>query len=104
MCLGIPGQVVNADADRPDVAQVDVQGVVRDIGLGLLDGPAPQPGDWVVIHMGFAMQRMTEAEARDALDVLSTLGQNADNDAWLTPQQPAGEADADWLRAMARDG
>jgi len=102
MCLGIPGQVVEADAGRPDVARVDVQGVVRDIGLGLLDGPALRPGEWVVIHMGFAMQRMTEAEAVDALDVLTSLGQDADNDVWLSPQA-AGDEDADWLRVMARD-
>lgn len=102
MCLGIPGQVVDADAGRPEVVRVDVQGVVRDIGLGLLDGPAPQAGEWVVIHMGFAMQRMTEAEARDALDVLSSLGQDEENDAWLTPQT-SGDADADWLSAMARE-
>jgi len=104
MCLGIPGQVVEQDAGRPHVARVDVQGVVRDIGLGILDGPAPQPGDWVVIHMGFAMQRMTEVEARDALDVLSSLGQDAENDAWSIPQDSAEDADAEWLRVMARDG
>jgi len=67
MCLGIPGRVVAASADS-DLAQVDVVGVVRDINIGLLDGPLA-PGDFILIHSGFALERMTPDEARDALSL-----------------------------------
>jgi hydrogenase expression/formation protein HypC len=73
VCLGIPGRVVELPADRPDFARVDVEGVVRDINVALMDDDPPKSGDWVLIHLGFALQRMTEdevAEARSTLDVL----------------------------------
>lgn len=53
--------------ERPEFARVDVEGVVRDIHLGLLVDDLPGVGDWIVIHLGFALERMTEAEAKDAL-------------------------------------
>ena len=70
MCLGIPAQIVEVLSERPDVARVDVQGVVRDINLALLEDSPPGAGDWVMIHLGFALERMTEAEAMDALGLL----------------------------------
>ena len=70
MCLGIPGQVVALSNDRPDVARVDVQGVVRDINIALLQDSPPAAGDWVMIHLGFALEPMTEAEAMDAMGLL----------------------------------
>ena len=70
MCLGIPGQIVALSNERPDVARVDVQGVVRDISVALLEDSPPGTGDWVMIHLGFALERMTEAEAMDALGLL----------------------------------
>jgi hydrogenase expression/formation protein HypC len=69
MCLGIPGRVVEV-LDGDEVARVDVAGVVREINLGLLDGPF-RPDDYVLIHSGFALERMTPEEARDALAVFS---------------------------------
>ncbi|GAC1663266.1 MAG: hypothetical protein NVS9B8_01970 [Candidatus Limnocylindrales bacterium] len=75
MCLGIPGRIVELRADHPDLARVDVEGVVRDINLGLLEDDPAKPGDWVLIHLGFALQKMTDAEVADALDVLTVLGQ-----------------------------
>ena len=70
MCLGIPGQVVALSNERPDVARVDVQGVVRDINIALLEDSPPVAGDWVMIHLGFALEPMTEADAMDALGLL----------------------------------
>ncbi|MCU1655448.1 MAG: hydrogenase assembly chaperone HypC/HupF [Pseudonocardiales bacterium] len=67
MCLGIPGRIVEIGPGS-DLARVDVAGVVRDISLGLLDGPWA-PGDYILIHSGFALERMTAEEARDALTV-----------------------------------
>ncbi len=70
MCLGIPAQLVEGDAGHPDLVMAEVGGVPRVINLGLLD-ERPGPGDWVLVHMGFAMSVMTEAEAKDALVALS---------------------------------
>jgi hydrogenase expression/formation protein HypC len=69
MCLGIPAQLVAGDAGHPDLARVDMGGVSRVINLGLLE-ERPRPGDWVLVHMGFALQPMTEDEARDGLAAL----------------------------------
>ncbi|MBB5157079.1 HypC/HybG/HupF family hydrogenase formation chaperone [Saccharopolyspora phatthalungensis] len=49
-----------------DLAQVDVAGVLRDINVGLL-APPPKPGEYILIHCGFALEMMTEDQARDAL-------------------------------------
>jgi hydrogenase expression/formation protein HypC len=70
MCLGIPAQLVEGDAGHRDLAIAEVGGVPRVINLGLLD-ERPGPGDWVLVHMGFAMSVMTEAEAKDAVAALS---------------------------------
>jgi hydrogenase expression/formation protein HypC len=69
MCLGIPAQLVAGDAGHPDLAVAEVGGVPRVINLGLLD-ERPGPGDWVLVHMGFAMSVMTAAEAKDAIAAL----------------------------------
>jgi hydrogenase expression/formation protein HypC len=67
MCLGIPGRIVSVEPGN-DLAQVDVAGVVREINLALLDGPF-LPGEYILIHSGFALERMTEDQAREALTV-----------------------------------
>ena len=75
MCLGIPGEVVEIMVDREDLAMVDVSGVKRAINIGLLDREEIKPGDWVLIHVGFAMSKMDEQEAKSALEFLEGLGQ-----------------------------
>jgi hydrogenase expression/formation protein HypC len=73
MCLGIPGEVVAiTDADA-NLATVSVGGVRRAINIGLLDGI--EPGDWVLVHVGFAMSKIDEDEARATLALLEGLGQ-----------------------------
>ena len=62
MCLGIPGRILELPADQPDLGHVDVDGVVRGINLSLLADDPPVAGEWVLIHLGFALQKMTEAE------------------------------------------
>lgn len=69
MCLGIPAQLVDGETGHPDLAAVDMGGVRRVINVALLDQP-PRAGDWVLVHMGFALQAMTDGEARDALAAL----------------------------------
>lgn len=71
MCLAIPGRIVELSHDRPDHARVDLQGVVRDVDLRLLADDPPAEGDWVTIHLGFALDRLTEAEAMDALGLIA---------------------------------
>ncbi len=75
MCLGIPGEIVEILPDRPDLAMVDVCGVKRAINVGLLDERSVGPGDWILIHVGFAMSKIDEGEARAALDFLESIGQ-----------------------------
>jgi hydrogenase expression/formation protein HypC len=69
MCIGIPGQIVAREADGS--ARVDVCGVQRDVNLALV-GEATV-GQWVLVHVGFAMSVIDEAEARDTLDALQNM-------------------------------
>lgn len=69
MCLGIPGRIVSIEQGN-DLAQVDVAGLVREINICLLDGELT-PGDHILIHSGFALERMSADEARDALMVFT---------------------------------
>jgi hydrogenase expression/formation protein HypC len=80
MCLGIPGEIVALDADRPDLALVDVSGVHRTVNVALLDDEHLVPGDWILIHVGFALSRIDEDEARRALDMLRMMGSGLDEE------------------------
>ena len=75
MCLGIPGEVIEFFPDQPDLARVDVSGVRRVINVGLLSDEPPVPGDWVLIHVGFALSKIDEEEAASALAFLEGIGQ-----------------------------
>ena len=75
MCLGIPGEVIELHPEQPDLAKVDVSGVRRLINIGLLCDDPPVPGEWVLIHVGFAMSRIDEAEAAETLKILAELGE-----------------------------
>ena len=75
MCLAIPGCIVNTVEGAPDLAVVEVLGVRRTIDLGLLADNPPSPGDWVLIHVGFAMSRISETDAADQLRLLTELGE-----------------------------
>jgi hydrogenase expression/formation protein HypC len=76
MCLAIPGEVVELLPGNGDqLAMVDVVGVRRRINIGLLEGEPVRPGDWVLIHVGFAMSKVDEEEAAEALRMLELMGQ-----------------------------
>ncbi|HXF56490.1 MAG TPA: HypC/HybG/HupF family hydrogenase formation chaperone [Actinomycetota bacterium] len=75
MCLGIPGEVIEVLPDRPDLARVNVSGVRRTINIGLLEREQVAPGDWVLIHVGFALSKIDEQEAKAALAFLEGIGQ-----------------------------
>lgn len=80
MCLGIPGEVIEILPDQPDLAKVDVSGVKRAINIGLLTDDPPGPGDWVLIHVGFALSKIDEEEAAAAMNFLEGIGQAYDDE------------------------
>jgi len=69
MCLGIPAQLVAGETGHRDLVMAEVGGVPRTVNVGLLD-ERPGPSDWILVHMGFALNVMTPEEAADALDAL----------------------------------
>jgi hydrogenase expression/formation protein HypC len=71
MCLGIPGRIVDLPADQPEIARVEVDGRLRDVNVMLLEDSPPKPGDWVLIHLGFALQTMTDDDAAETLALLA---------------------------------
>jgi hydrogenase expression/formation protein HypC len=75
MCLGIPGQVVEFVDAGDQLAKVDVVGVKRNINVGLVRDEGLDVGDWVLIHVGFAMSIIDEQEAEKALAGLEMMGQ-----------------------------
>jgi hydrogenase expression/formation protein HypC len=81
VCLGIVGRIVALDAERPELAQVDVAGLVRPIHIGILAGEALEPGDFVLIHAGFAMEKIDEQTARNQTAALRDYtGGGSDDD------------------------
>ncbi len=76
MCLAIPGQVVEVTDEEHRLATVEVAGVRRTVNIGLLDveGTAARPGDWVLIHVGFALSKIDAGEARATLKLLHEMG------------------------------
>jgi hydrogenase expression/formation protein HypC len=72
MCLGIPGQVLEVVDREGGLARVDLSGVRRDVSIALLDEPGRpvEPGDWVLVHVGFALARVDEEEAARTLALL----------------------------------
>jgi len=74
MCLGIPGEVVEILADREDLAMVSVEGVKRVVNIGLLEDEPLVPGDWILIHVGFALSKIDEGEAKASLEWLTGVG------------------------------
>ena len=81
MCLGIPGQVVEMVEGYGDqLALVDVAGAKRRVNIGMLelDEQSLAPGDWILIHMGFAVERTTAAGAEEAMVGLEMMGRPRD--------------------------
>jgi hydrogenase expression/formation protein HypC len=78
VCLAIPGLILEVVDEQNRLARVDVAGVVRNVNIGLLDGDGDSavPGDWVLIHVGFAMSKVDEEEARATLDLLERMGED----------------------------
>ena len=77
MCLGIPGQIVQILDEDIYLAKAEVGGVRRNINIGLVhhDEERVEIGDWVLIHVGFAMSKLDEAEAHSTLQALEEIGE-----------------------------
>ena len=74
MCLGIPGQVVEILDETCSLAKVEVSRVKRNVNVSLVASEGIAPGDWVLIHVGFAMSKIDEREARETLEMLRSMG------------------------------
>jgi hydrogenase expression/formation protein HypC len=77
MCLAIPGRIIEVVDAENRLAKVDVAGVQRNVNIGLLDadpGGGVGPGDWVLIHVGFALSQVDEEEAEATLELLKGMG------------------------------
>jgi len=75
MCLAIPGRIVEIVDAANSIAKVEVGGVRRNVNIGMLDAADTQVGDYVLIHVGFAMSKVDEREAEETLRLLKELGQ-----------------------------
>jgi hydrogenase expression/formation protein HypC len=79
MCLGIPGQVVRMlDGYNDQVALVDVVGEHRKVNVGMLPEETFAPGDWVIIHMGFVVEKTDKAGAEEAMAGLKLMGSGSE--------------------------
>jgi hydrogenase expression/formation protein HypC len=75
VCLAIPGRIIEVVDESNRLAKVDVGGVRRNVNIGLFDGDdAVGPGDWVLIHVGFAISKIDEDEARATRELLEGMG------------------------------
>lgn len=75
MCLGVPGRVIEFVDPSRHIAKVDVSGVRRNVNVGLVLPDGLNVGDWVLIHVGFALSKIDEDEARRTTDYLKQLGE-----------------------------
>ena len=74
MCLGIPGRIIEIVDEEYDIAKVDVSGVKRNISIALVRPEGIVAGDWVLVHVGFAMSKIDDNEAQETLKALKLLG------------------------------
>ena len=86
MCLGIPGQIVEVVDETNHIARVDVSGVKRNVNIALVRPEGIAPGDWVLIHVGFAMSKIDEREAQETLDLLRQMGAAYDDEMQMLDQ------------------
>ena len=75
MCLAIPGKIVEIVDEENSIAKVEVGGVKRNINIGMLGKEEAGVGDYVLIHVGFAMSKVDEQEAQETLRILKEIGE-----------------------------
>jgi len=78
MCLAIPGRIVEIVDEENSIAKVEVGGVRRNVNVGMLDKADASIGNYVLVHVGFAMTKIDEEEAKETLRILEEIGQYQD--------------------------
>lgn len=91
MCLGIPGQIISIVDEVFQVASVEIGGVRRGVSLALVAEEGVAPGDWVLVHVGFAMSKMNEQEAQETLHLLKEMGAAYADELHLLQENQAAE-------------
>jgi hydrogenase expression/formation protein HypC len=76
VCLAIPGKILEVFPESDLTGLVDVAGLRRRVNLGLIEDEKPVPGDWVLIHVGFALSKISEDDAADQMRMLRVLGED----------------------------
>jgi hydrogenase expression/formation protein HypC len=76
VCLAIPGKILEVFSESDPTALVDVAGVRRRVNLGLIEEEKPAPGDWILIHVGFALSKISAQDAVDQMRMLRVLGED----------------------------
>ena len=89
MCLAIPCQIVEIVDDATDIAKIEVSGVRRNINIGLVKPDGAKIGDWVLVHVGFALSLIDEEEANKTLEFLESLGSDIE-DEWPIQADSSG--------------
>ena len=92
MCLAIPCQIVEIVDDATDIAKIEVSGVRRNINIGLVKQDGAQIGDWVLVHVGFALSLIDEEEANRTLDFLESLDSDIEDEWPLQPDSSGAES------------
>ena len=80
MCLGIAGQIIEFLSESRDLARANVFGAERVVNVGLVENEGLKPGDWVLIHVGFAIAKMDEGEAKASMAFLQGMGEAFTNE------------------------
>ena len=80
MCLGIAGQIIEFLSESRDLARANVFGAERVVNVGLVENEGLKPGDWVLIHVGFAIAKMDEGEAKASMAFLQDMGEASTNE------------------------
>lgn len=91
MCLDIPGQIIEIVDNEHDIARVEISGVRRTMNIALVREEGIKPGDWVLIHVGFAMSKIDEREAFETLEALRQLGTLYTDEVEMLKQQQQEE-------------
>ena len=91
MCLGIPAQIVEILDPEAKTAKAEIGGVRRTVSCALLEGEA-QVGEWVLLHVGFALERIDEKQAAETLQLLSDMGEAYERELEGIRQQAEGAA------------
>ncbi|MEJ9281187.1 MAG: HypC/HybG/HupF family hydrogenase formation chaperone [Bacilli bacterium] len=76
MCLAIPGKIVELLDDQNQYAMIDVSGVKRKVNISLIKHENVNENDWVLIHVGFAMNKISEEQAKEQLQLLQEIGED----------------------------